>query len=249
MENVDNIDRVDNDVHVFDNGLRVYRRHVSTVQAARYRITNLHEPIEEAWFCRLSLVEAGEFRFADVGAGIGYYSILLKLMRPSARVFCFEPLRQHAEYLESNLRLNGIDRDTVAFFDVAVCDRVGRQAFHQEDFGSRLRAESTSASNVVDTTTLEAIVENTSGPLDLVKIDVQGDELRVIAGAGDAVSRIRGWIIGTHSHDLHHACLTEMRSRAFAILFEEEAPLYQPDGLIVAVSAEGGRDKAVLGHS
>jgi FkbM family methyltransferase len=231
----------DNELHVFDNGLRVYKRHLSPVQAARYRVTNLHEPIEEAWFRRLSLIETSEFRFADVGAGIGYYSILLKLLRPSARVFCFEPLREHAEHLALNLTLNGIDRRGVQIFDLAVCDRVGRQAFHQEDFGSRLMSDGTSASSFVDTTTLEAIVAQISGPIDLVKIDVQGDELRVIAGAGSAMSSIHGWIIGTHSHDLHDACLAEMRSRGFAVLFEDEAPPHQPDGLIVAVTGDQRR--------
>jgi FkbM family methyltransferase len=222
------------DVHVFDSGVRVFQSHISPAQAARYRTTNLHEPIEEGWFHRLTQ-GSGAFRFADVGAGIGYYSILLKLLRPSAEVFCFEPLRLHAEYLAMNLSLNHIDAAAVQIFPHAVCDRVGRQAFHEESFGSRLIPECGATSSVVDTTTLEAIVEGATGPLDLVKIDVQGDERRVIAGAGRARTQIRAWIVGTHSLELHRECLADMRGRGFNILFDDPAPAQQPDGLVVAV--------------
>ena len=220
---------------MFDNGVRLYRQHISSIQAARYRTTNLHEPIEEEWFRRLSRDGSGAFRFADVGAGIGYYSILLKRLRPSAEVFCFEPLRAHAEHLAQNLTLNHIDLAAVQVFPYAVCDHVGRQAFHEENFGSRLIEDGGQLSSEVDTTTLETIVEGISGPLDLVKIDVQGEEQRVIAGAGRARKQIRAWIIGTHSMDLHRACLADMCAGGFEILFEDPAPAQQPDGLIVAV--------------
>ena len=227
------------DVHVFDSGVRVYQSHISPVQAARYRKTNLHEPIEEAWFRYLTQGN-GAFRFADVGAGIGYYSILLKRLRPSAEVICFEPLRVHAEYLAMNLRLNHIEAAAVQIFQHAVCDRVGQQAFHEEDFGSRLIQEPGTTLPVVDTTTLEAIVEGCGGPLDLVKIDVQGDERRVIAGAGRARTQIRAWIIGTHSLELHRECLADMRGGGFTILFEDPVPAQQPDGLVVAVLPGSG---------
>jgi FkbM family methyltransferase len=227
------------DVHVFDSGVRVYRSHLSPVQAARYRTRNLHEPIEEEWFRRLCQ-GSGVFRFADVGAGIGYYAILLKRLRPSAEVFCFEPLRVHAEYLAMNLRLNHIDAASVPVAQHAVCDRTGREPFHEENFGSRLTQEYGPTSSTVDTTTLEAIVEGINGPLDLVKIDVQGDERRVIAGAGRARKQIRAWIIGTHSPDLHRECVADMRTGGFDILFEDPAPAQQPDGLVVAVLPGAG---------
>lgn len=231
----DSADPGDHDVHVFDNGVRVFRRHLSDVQSARYRSTNLHEPIEEEWFRRLSQDGSGAFRFADVGAGIGYYAILLKRLRPSAEILCFEPLRAHAEHLVSNLSLNHIDPEAVTVFTLAVCDRVGREAFHEESFGSRLAPDARHTSSVVATTTLEEIVEASGGPLDLVKIDVQGDERRVIAGAGRALPKIRAWIVGTHSLELHRQCLADLRDGGLAILFEDPAPPGQPDGLIVAV--------------
>jgi FkbM family methyltransferase len=238
----------DGDVHVFDNGLRLHRSHISPVQAARYQITNLHEPVEEAWFRKLSLVERDAFTFADVGAGIGYYAILMKLLRPSARVFCFEPLAEHARHLAANLRLNGIDGDSVSIFERAVSDRIGRQAFHREDFGSRLVPEATPQSSIVETTTLEAVVDAAGGRLDLVKIDVQGDEVRVIAGAGHAASRIGAWIVGTHSPELHQASITALRDRGLEILFEDAVPPHQPDGLVVATAVPAAPRRTLSGR-
>jgi FkbM family methyltransferase len=239
MSQPEKVPLTDLEVHVFDSGVRVYQSHISPAQAARYRTTNLHEPIEEAWFHRLTQ-GSGAFRFADIGAGIGYYAILLKRLRPSAEVFCFEPLRLHAEYLARNLRLNDIEAAAVQIVQHAVCDRVGRQAFHEEDFGSRLIQECEGTSSVVDTTTLEDVVEGATGPLDLVKIDVQGEERRVIAGAGRARTQIRAWIVGTHSLELHRECLADMRGSGFSILFDDPAPAQQPDGLIVAVAPGSG---------
>lgn len=224
----------DHDVHVFDNGVRVYLHHISEVQSARYRTTNLHEPVEEEWFRHLSQSGRGAFRFADIGAGIGYYAILLKRLRPCAEAFCFEPLQTHAENLVANLRLNDLDREAVSVLGLAVCDRVGREAFHEDSFGSRLAPDCPHTSSVA-TTTLEAIVESISGPLDLVKVDVQGDERRVIAGAGRALKQIGAWVLGTHSLELHRQCLADFREGGLAILFEDPAPPGQPDGLIVAV--------------
>jgi FkbM family methyltransferase len=222
------------DVHVFDNGLRVYRRHLSPIQAARYRETNLHEPIEEEWFVRLVSGGGDRYRFVDVGAGIGYYAILVRRLRPAADVYCFEPLREHATRLTENLALNGVDSDGVRIFETAVCDRVGAQPFHQEDFGSRLLPQGAPAAAVVPTTTLQAVIEETTGDLDLVKVDVQGDELRVIAGAGASAPRIRSWIVGTHGPDLHRESTEALRALGCRILFEDPNPPHQPDGLIVA---------------
>jgi FkbM family methyltransferase len=221
------------EVHVFDSGVRVYTRHISPVQAARYRTVNRHEPIEEEWFTRLSLDGRGSFRFVDVGAGIGYYAILLKRLKPAAEALCFEPLPLHAEYLAANLALNAVDPTTVRVFPHAVSDTIGRQAFHEEDFGSHLIAAAAPSARLVETTTLEAIVGE-HGPIDLVKIDVQGDERRVIAGAGSQRTRIRTWIVGTHGPDLHRESVIDLARAGFDILYDDPAPAGQPDGLVVA---------------
>jgi FkbM family methyltransferase len=232
---------VENEIHVFDSGVRLFRSHISEFQATRYRNINLHEPIEEEWFGKLSAVETEPLHFADVGAGIGYYSILMKLLRPSARVFCFEPLREHAAHLAENLALNGIVDGSVRICDLAIADSSGQQPFHEENFGSRLLRDDVGARSFVQTTTLEAVVERMSGPLDLVKVDVQGDELRVIAGAGRALSQVRAWIVGTHGPEIHSACVEEFRRRGLSILFEDATPPHQPDGLIVAMRDGGPR--------
>jgi FkbM family methyltransferase len=232
---------VDDDVHVFANGLRLYRSHLSPVQAARYRETNLHEPVEEEWFGRLLLAAGEAPRIADVGAGVGYYTILAKRLRPAAEVFAFEPLGEHHRRVPANLALNGIVTSGVRLFAAAVCDGVGTQPFHEQDFGSHLLPAGGAPTSLVATTTLGALLADVGGRLDLVKVDVQGDELRVIAGAAAVLDRIDAWLVGTHSPELHAACLAELEGRGYLIAFADVAPPRQPDGLIVAVAARGRR--------
>jgi FkbM family methyltransferase len=224
------------EIHEFANGVRVHRSHLLALQMQRYRIMNLHEPVEEHWFREICEAGGGgTFRFADVGAGIGYYSILLKQLNPAARIFCFEPFDIHANYLRANLLLNGIADDTVSIFENAVSDQVGSSPFYRQDYSSRLLdADDAGATNSVPTTTVAWIVQNLSGPLDLIKVDVQGAELRVIDGAAPVVGQIGAWIIGTHGKEVHSACVDRLRELGYQIACDDAAPAHQPDGLIVA---------------
>jgi FkbM family methyltransferase len=229
----------DPDEHVFANGVRLDRRHLSTYQVARYRLANLHEPVEEEWLGRLLAAAGSAPRFADVGAGIGYYSILVKLLRPDACVFAFEPLPEHFERLHPGFVRNGIDATAVRCYELALCDSEGREPFHREDFGSRLLGIGEPASLWTDTTTLARVVATLSGPLDVVKVDVQGAELRVIAGAAATSEQIGAWLVGTHSDALHSACRAALVDRGYEIAWDDPHPPGQPDGLVVAVRSTG----------
>ena len=73
-------------IHVFDNGLKVYGAHLLQLQRERYLHHNIHEAEEEGIFLELiDELETGS-TFVNVGAAIGYYVILAKLQRPDLRV-------------------------------------------------------------------------------------------------------------------------------------------------------------------
>lgn len=62
--------------HVFANGIQACFDHVR-VQQGRYSRVNLHEPSEEELLARvLALIRPGDV-FVDVGAAIGYYTLLV----------------------------------------------------------------------------------------------------------------------------------------------------------------------------
>lgn len=73
--------------------------------------TGQWEPLETATL--LGVLRAGQTCF-DVGANVGYYSLLAAaVVGPSGRVVAFEPDRRNLALLEGNLRLNGLTNVTI----------------------------------------------------------------------------------------------------------------------------------------
>jgi FkbM family methyltransferase len=58
--------------------------------------------------------------FLDIGAGIGYYSILIKKRYPQSRVIAVEALPRHAAAIREHLPLNQLADDTIEIREIAV---------------------------------------------------------------------------------------------------------------------------------
>jgi hypothetical protein len=91
--------------HVFANGIQACHDHVR-VQQGRYSKVNLHEPSEEELLSRaLALIRPGDV-FVDVGAAVGYYTLLVASTHPEARVYGFNPSEWFRKQMAHNVRLN-----------------------------------------------------------------------------------------------------------------------------------------------
>lgn len=137
---------------------------------------------------------SGEFKsVVDVGANRGQFALFALHRFPSAKLYCFEPLPDARETLESVLR----HRSEVKIFPVALGSRSGAAAMHvsrREDSSSLLRptARQTEAfpgteevrRTDVQLARLDDLLPTDGGPPRpcLLKIDVQGNELEVIRG-------------------------------------------------------------------
>lgn len=128
----------------------------------------------------------------DVGANVGYYSLLAaRSVGPHGGVHAFEATPAVVTRLGENVKLNRLQNVTVNH--LAVCDRVGTVEFRlQEDDseGNSMVSYSTDWPLVrVPAVTLDRYAAD-RGPLhvDLVKIDVEGAEPLVIAGARGLLS-------------------------------------------------------------
>jgi Methyltransferase FkbM domain len=120
----------------------------------------------------------------DVGAGDGFYTLHFLSDASVRTVFAFEPSGEALARLTLNLEANGFKQD-------------GRLVLSSQSVGSHCNGV---------TTTLEGLSELIKTPC-LIKIDVEGAEADVLAGAG----RILGfhhmrWLIETHSRVLEEAC-------------------------------------------
>jgi FkbM family methyltransferase len=135
--------------------------------------------------------------FYDIGANAGFFSIVAaKLVREAGRVFAFEPLPENAESVRAQIEVNTLEN--CELIDKAVCDRSGTSYFAYDENNSqsklapdgidRFRGEPTQLT--VETITLDEFAMSHPAP-DVIKIDVEGAEVEVLAGASDILNSDR----------------------------------------------------------
>jgi FkbM family methyltransferase len=143
------------------------------------------EPLETAVVTRL--LGAG-MRVVDVGANRGWYTVLAaRLVGPTGTVVAVEPDPVPLAQLRVNVEANGLSNVTI--IDHAVGDEEGEFRFvtERESALSHLArddADTGARDFRVRVQRLDDLVEDTRlGTVDFVKVDVEGAELAVLAGA------------------------------------------------------------------
>lgn len=139
--------------------------------------------------------------FIDVGANIGLFTVkAARLVGPGGRVVAVEPGAEAAARLEHNIALNGYSHAQVV--QKAIADKIGTATLHHIPTGNDPQAFSLLSdgtdlpAETVETTTLDALVgEAGLARVDVLKIDVEGAEPLVIAGAGETLQRFRPLVI------------------------------------------------------
>jgi FkbM family methyltransferase len=128
----------------------------------------------------------------DVGAHVGFLATLgARLVGPSGRVICFEPLPDNQKSLAHNIELNGLEN--VTLIPAALGDREGIASFAVgEDvaWGKLGDGGKTSISVHVHRLTEAAAVHELPKP-DVIKIDIEGGETAMLAGAEELIRKYR----------------------------------------------------------
>ena len=125
---------------------------------------------------------------ADIGAHIGYFTTLFaSAVGPSGRIFAFEPDARNFKLLERNIRCNQLPNVTA--FNCALGARVGEAhlyispSLNQGDHRLYNSGESERKSISVSMDTLDHIfLDQFNSRLDVIKMDVQGYEQKVLEG-------------------------------------------------------------------
>jgi FkbM family methyltransferase len=132
--------------------------------------------------------------FYDIGANIGYYSLLAKMVNPSVRIVSFEPASGPLFYLRENIRINNFDNIKVE--SLALSDKSGEIDFYEIKNAKYTYLEHCLAGegnigslttgrnfvvNKVKTMTLDEYVKSgNEGPIDLIKMDTEGTENMIL---------------------------------------------------------------------
>ena len=162
--------------HVQINGFVI---HVDPLDSLELSLFGVYEPFQSSLVERA--VKPG-MTVVDIGANIGYYSLLFgRLCGPEGVVHAFEPAPENLRLLQHNLVVNNISN--VRAYDCALGDQPGTALL-------RLSAENLGDHSFFATDHQRAAVEVKvmrlddilSGPVDVIKIDIQGAEARAIAG-------------------------------------------------------------------
>ena len=136
--------------------------------------------------------------FIDIGANVGIYSAIALQRNPRIRVIAFEPSEKAAQLFRCNMERNHLlqSRD-VLLLNSAVSNFTGPVTWVRTEFQgtSRLGRDQVEEGQdgLVNSMTLDSLLEQTPdlrGPV-FVKVDVEGFEPEVLAGATKFIRELR----------------------------------------------------------
>ena len=145
------------------------------------------------------IVKPGDV-FVDIGANIGYFSLLIATDVPTAKVISFEPVRDIFQQLKGNTLLNNV-KNIIAFnaavgevkeekdIFVSDTDNLGMSSFKQpENFSGKTER--------VQVLTLDDWFSRAGlAKIDVIKIDVEGSELNALKGMKQVLQSFKPVVI------------------------------------------------------
>lgn len=135
-----------------------------------------------------SVFKEGE-TFIDIGANLGWYSLVLGRNCPGSRIYAFEPIPTTVAVLEKNIRLNRLENIETLCMGMFNKEDELNFLFAPDVSGAtslkltgQARGRSEIQNVMCKTTTLDAFCSSRDVVPSLLKIDVEGAELMVIEG-------------------------------------------------------------------
>jgi FkbM family methyltransferase len=195
----------------------------------------------------------------DIGAAYGEFSRLCTSYFPAARLLLFEPLAEYKPYLDRVLA----DFPQAILRTAAAGSQPGRRSInvHPDLVGSSFLRETEEQSDVngvdrdVPVTSIDQEVASIELPAPfLLKVDVQGAELEVLAGAEATLPRCDVVILETTLFNtfaggpLLHEVVAFMAARGFCV-YDIMGNLYRPlDGALMQVDVVFVPRSSLLRH-
>jgi FkbM family methyltransferase len=130
----------------------------------------------------------------DIGANIGWYSLLFSKRLPQSKVYSFEPIQDTYKYLMTNITLN--NATNVFPFNIGLSEKEGSSTYYYFPGGSVLASEKNlihcpkAQETVCKVDVLDKfIASHKIDKIDLIKCDVEGAELSVIKGGLHSIKK------------------------------------------------------------
>ncbi len=167
--------------------------------------------------------------FVDVGGNMGWHSLAVAAACPAASVVLFEPEPGVRQRLVSNLRLNPEFASRITLVPAAVADRDGTARFCAPkplNLGGGRVVSGDGEGEPVPVTRLDTYFANGRRP-GVVKVDVEGGELRVLEGMRRLLGQ--GWPEGllVEVHGFYFEDPAEAVATVWKVMREGDMSVYQ----------------------
>ncbi|MFQ6084395.1 MAG: FkbM family methyltransferase [Candidatus Aminicenantia bacterium] len=168
----------------------------------------------------------------DLGASDGFYTLRAREMAPKSKIISVEPNPSGFSNLKRNLKANKV-RNVIPVNKV-VTSKNGKISFKVvrgaieiggvKIFGDRGWLDKKSIKKIsVDSITLETLCKKYKiKDIDLLKMDVEGNELDILKSSKKVLERVRKVIIEYHGKKIKKEVKKFMLKRNFKILLEEK---------------------------
>lgn len=153
--------------------------------------------------------------FFDIGSNAGYFTLIGSLLVRNGKTIAFDPVPLNVTVIAEQVRLNNITNVMVE--NCALSDDEGNVGFVIESCNANSHMSSVTIIQekikpfrniTVDAIRLDTYVQNKKVIPNIVKIDVEGAELKVLSGGIITFTNYRPIaIVSTHSEQLFNECI------------------------------------------
>ena len=163
---------------------------------SRGALFDSYQPIETAVVS--AFLRDGDV-FLDIGANIGWFTLLAStLVGESGRIHAFEPRRPTVDYLRRSVAMNGLE-SVVAVHDFGLADVEGEAQLgwtpSSRNPGHSFLVDKDSADLETMAIRLRRLDSLNLERVDLIKMDVEGAEPKILAGARKVIENFRPIIL------------------------------------------------------
>ena len=160
----------------------------------------------------LKRVQDDKAVFVDVGANIGYYSLLGA--KKGARVWAIEPDEENFAILEKNVKTNGLE-GKIKLVKAGAGEKKGWSEIEKSEsnFGAHKLKKGRGIIKIVK---LDDVIKE---KVDVIKIDVEGMEAEVVMGAKKLIEKWRPTIFFEYGVNLRNRKLLDFLNKVYGGIF------------------------------
>ncbi|MCG2717273.1 MAG: FkbM family methyltransferase [Nanoarchaeota archaeon] len=166
----------------------------------------------------------------DAGANEGYYTLKIKQNNPKCRVLAIEPNPLAFKILKKNINTNKLKN--VQLINKMLGHKCGKTSFELVDEISAIGSRNIQKRPWLEESRIKKIIvwgitlcklcqEYELKTIDILKLDVEGDEMEILISAKNFVRNIRKIVVEYHSKELRKELIKFLTKNDFKLVHEE----------------------------